>query len=148
MPEPRSVLRRAGDLGAVGGAPAHLRDRRLERVVRRLAGTVPPEQTGLPATELVLVEQLEVQEAGDRRLAVREQDRVPKLGRLIDHADSSSKLRCARGDRVGIVLASPVEAPLVRRWNRRKPSSTYQIVTPCLPGKGCPVPSNAVWITF
>src|SRR5437899_11902936 len=115
MPRARSVLRRAGDLGAVGVAPAHLGDCVLEGVVRRLTGAVPPEKTGLPAAELVLVEEPEVEEAGDRGLAVREQDRVAKLGRLIDDAVSLSQRRGERRDCVRVVLASPVEAPLVGR---------------------------------
>src|SRR5204863_8646917 len=90
---------------------ADLGDGVLEGVVRRLARPVPVEQAGLPAAEAVLVDQAEVEEAGDGRLAIREQDRVLELSRLVD----------ARGrdgwQRVVVVLTAVVIAHLVARRN-------------------------------
>src|SRR6266576_3106709 len=70
----------------------------------------------LPATELVLVEQAEVEEAGDGGLAVREQDRVPKLRGLVDDAGFAVPIECRHG--MHVVLAAVVVTPLVGRRNR------------------------------
>src|SRR5439155_4829736 len=77
-----------------------------------LARAVPPEQAGLPASELVLVEELEVEEPRDGRLAVRKQDRVAELTRLIGAAVSP---RCHRRKRMAVVLPAAVEPSLVAR---------------------------------
>src|SRR5207247_9562126 len=80
----RSALRRAANRGAVGVLLPYLGDHRPERVVRGLACAVPPEETGLPASEPVLVEQAEVEESRHRGLAIRQQYRVAKLRRLVE----------------------------------------------------------------
>src|SRR5206468_427928 len=71
------------------------------------------EQAGLPAAEPVLVEQDEVEEARDGRLAIGEQDRVVQLARLVDN--TRLVLRRYRGQRTAIVLAAVVITTLVGR---------------------------------
>ena len=69
----------------------------------------------MPAAEAVLVEQAEVEEPGDSRLAVREQDRVAQLRRLVDDVLVVARRQCR--NRVQVVLAAVVVAQLVGRRN-------------------------------
>src|SRR3954454_6333010 len=75
--------RRRGELRAVDVAGADRGHRLLHDAVRRLPGPVGPEEPRLPAGEVALVGELEVEERRNRRLAVREQKRLAQLARLV-----------------------------------------------------------------
>src|SRR5919204_1948159 len=68
----RTLCAGAGNDVAIDVARRDRRDRVLERVVRRLLRAVAPEEAGLPPAEPRLVDQLEVEERADARLAVGE----------------------------------------------------------------------------
>src|SRR5204862_2048794 len=111
----RGRRRGARHLRAVDVLAAHLVDRPLEGVVGGLTGAVSPQEPRLPAAELVLVQQLEVEEPRHGRLAVREEDRIPELRRLVDRGLPVLLLwrDCREDSRV--VLPAAVEASLVGR---------------------------------
>jgi hypothetical protein len=79
----RRTARSACHGRAVDRARTHLGDSRLECIVRRLLGAVPVEHARLPAGQPVLVQELEVEEGADLRLAARKQERVPNLACLV-----------------------------------------------------------------
>ena len=76
---------------------------------------VAPEHARLPAGEAILVQQLEVEERADRRLAACEEQCVPQLACLVANPRLGTLGRDRRDD-VPVRLRSAVQVPL-RAWN-------------------------------
>src|SRR5262245_1898736 len=113
-------IRDTGDERAVHPACTDIGDCLAERLIRGLVRTVTPEEARLPSRKPVLIEELEVEERGDERLAVREQEGVPELARLVADPWLRRRGRERRNDeRVG--LLTRVETSLGLRHRRLEP---------------------------
>ena len=101
----RAVDRRSAFTSA--GRPA-------QRLVGGLRRAVGPVDAGLPAGEVVLVDQVEVEVGADERLAVGDLDRVGELHRLVEPGPRAlvGRLRSATSAGSGLASVSvPVYAP-------------------------------------
>ena len=107
--------------GAVDGPRVHLSRGVPERLVGGFRRAVRPEHPGLPAAEVALVDQVEVEVGADRRLAGCDPDRVGELHRLID-ARPDARVRGfllrPGGDRSRIRLGTRVQRGFARVRHR------------------------------